>query len=79
MAAITHSSPDRQGYRYVAVVLCLSGALLSLTTVRRWVLVERALRLHEPLPEPSALPLLAVVVCVIGLAVAIVLAIDLVG
>lgn len=79
LAAITHTSLDRQGYQSIAIVLCLSGALLSLTTVRRWVLVERALRLQRPLPEPTALPLLAVVLCLIGLGLAIVLAIDLVG
>lgn len=40
----------------VAMVACLAGGLLSLSALVSWRRVERALRLNEPLPAPSALP-----------------------
>lgn len=47
---------------------CLGGAALSVRAVLGWARAERALRLGEPLPAPSALPMLAVGILVLAVA-----------
>lgn len=42
----------------VAAALCLLGGLTAVSALRGWRAAERALRLGEPLPAPSTLPLL---------------------
>lgn len=53
---------------------CLGGALLAVRAVTSWAKVERALRLREPLPSPSALVMLAggvIVFAVVAVALAL--------
>jgi len=57
------------GRRIIGVPLIAFGALLSLTSYRRWENNERAMRLQQPLP-PSRLPLILAV----GIALASLLA-----
>jgi putative membrane protein len=57
------------GRRIIGVPLIGFGALLSITSYRRWESNERAMRLQQPLP-PSRLPL----VLAVGIALASVLA-----
>ena len=50
----------------VGAAACLGGGALALRTVGAWAAVERALRLHQPLPAPRALAFLAGGVVVLG-------------
>ena len=71
LGALTHLTATPGWFQLIAAVLCLMGAALALITSRRWVLVERALRLKEPLPSPSALSPLAVAIAALALATAV--------
>jgi putative membrane protein len=71
LAAITHLTSTPGWFQLIAIILCLMGAGLAVITSRQWVLVERALRLKEPLPSPSALPPLAFGIAVLAIATAI--------
>lgn len=44
----------------VAAVGCLTGGALAVGALSSWRRAERALRLKEPLPAPSALPIVVV-------------------
>ena len=43
----------------IGAAACLGGGALAVRAVAAWGRVERALRLHQPLPSPRALPALA--------------------
>jgi len=51
----------------VAVLACLGGAALAISSLASWAATERALRLDEPLPRPHALPWLVGGAVVVGL------------
>ena len=71
LGALTHLTDTPGWFPLIAVALCLMGSGLALITSRRWVVVERALRLKEPLPPPSALSPLAVGIAALAIATAI--------
>ena len=71
LGALTHLTDTPGWFGVIAAALCLMGGGFALTTSRRWVLVERALRLQEPLPAPAALSPLAVGIAALALATAI--------
>ena len=50
----------------VGAAACTGGAALAVRAVTGWARVERALRLHQPLPAPRALVALAGGVVVLG-------------
>ena len=50
-----------------AAAACLIGGGLAVRAVRGWARVERALRLHKPLPPPHGLYVLALCVVVLAL------------
>ncbi|CAN5156613.1 hypothetical protein BH20ACT5_BH20ACT5_00770 [soil metagenome] len=52
----------------LASLLVLVGVLIGVTSFRRWLLAERALRRNEPLPVPLLAPLLAYGLAVIAVA-----------
>ena len=51
----------------VAAVVCVVGGVVAVHALLSWRRVERALRLDEPLPGPTMLPLLVAVVLVLAL------------
>lgn len=55
----------------IAAVACLAGGVLAVGALASWRRAERALRLKQPLPPPSALPILVGGVAVIGIAMAV--------
>lgn len=55
----------------IAAVACLSGGVLAVGALLSWRRAERALRLKQPLPSPSALPILVTGVAIIGVAMAV--------
>jgi putative membrane protein len=57
--------------RVPAALVCTAGAALAVAAVVRWARVERAVRRGEPIPAPSALFLLAVMVGVVGAGLAV--------
>lgn len=59
--------------RVVALLAVGVGAVLAVSALLRWARTERAMRVGEPLPAPSAL--LLVVPAVLGLAVVAVLSV----
>ena len=71
LAALTHLTDTPGWFQIIAAALCVMGAALALITTRRWVVVERALRLQEPLPAPAALSPLAVGIAALAIATAI--------
>ena len=73
LGALAHLTEHPGWFRVIAVVLCLLGGAFSLAAVQRWAVLERALRLGDPLPAPRTLSPLAVAVAALSLAVAIAL------
>lgn len=55
----------------IAGLACASGAFLAVGALVSWRRAERALRLKQPLPAPTALPVLVAGVSVIGVAMAV--------
>ncbi len=55
----------------IAAIACVAGGTLAVGALVSWRRAERALRLREPLPTPSALPVLVVGVAVIGTAMGV--------
>ncbi|GAB2616381.1 YidH family protein [Pseudactinotalea suaedae] len=55
----------------IAALACLSGGALAVGALVSWRRAERALRLKQPLPPPSALPILVTGVAIIGVAMAV--------
>jgi putative membrane protein len=55
------------------------GVLLALVSLRRWVSVERALRLGQPLPVASTVLVLALGVGIVAVAVAVAVVLDATG
>lgn len=54
----------------IALIACLSGGALAASALHSWRRAERALRLDQPLPAPSALPWLVGGVMVLALVLA---------
>ncbi|PJI94589.1 YidH family protein [Luteimicrobium subarcticum] len=54
----------------VAAAACLAGALLALYALVAWRRNERAIRVGEPLPAPSALPVVVAAVVLFGILLA---------
>jgi putative membrane protein len=55
----------------VAVLACLFGAVTAVNALFTWQRIERAMRLGQPLPAPTALRWLVVVVVLAGLVLAV--------
>jgi putative membrane protein len=55
----------------VAVLACLFGAVTAVNALLSWQRVERAMRLGNPLPAPTALRWLVVAVVLAGLVLAV--------
>lgn len=55
----------------IAGLASLGGAALGLWALISWRRTERALRLRQPIPEPSVLPWLVVGVVAVGLLLAV--------
>ena len=55
----------------VAVLACLFGAVTAVNALFTWQRIERAMRLGKPLPAPTALRWLVVVVVLAGLVLAV--------
>lgn len=55
----------------IAGLACAAGAFLAVSALVSWRRAERALRLKQPLPAPTALPVLVAGVSVIGIAMAV--------
>lgn len=63
----------------IAALACVAGGTLAVGALVSWRRAERALRLKEPLPPPSALPILVAGVAVIGMAMAVYAVVQAVG
>lgn len=55
LAVYASAAPGRHWVTYLAVAACLAGAGLGITSFFRWMRVERALRLQQPMPAPAFL------------------------
>lgn len=65
-AVASLGAPLRLEYRAAALVLILCGLASGATAFVRWVRNERALRLEEPLPSSTMLPLLPLAVVLVA-------------
>lgn len=63
----------------IAALACIAGASLAVTALASWRRAERALRLRQPLPAPTALPLLVGGVAVIGVAMGVYAVVEALG
>jgi putative membrane protein len=75
--AITSLLPEfelRYGRRIIGVPLIALGAVLALTSYRRWEDNQRAMRLGEPLPASNLPALLAIGIAIAALLAAVVAA-----
>jgi putative membrane protein len=54
--------------RLAAVALIMCGLVCALGGFRRWMRLERAIRLGEPLPSTSAMPFVAVLLALVAVA-----------
>jgi len=63
----------------IAALACVAGGTLAVGALTSWRRAERALRLKEPLPPPSALPILVGGVAIIGVAMAVYAVVQAVG
>lgn len=67
LAAFT---PDGLLLDLIAALACLAGGAIAVGALAGWRRTERALRLRQPLPAPTALPVLVTGVAVIALVLA---------
>jgi len=74
LALLESADPAWGRVRWLAAVVCVLGALVAVGAVVRWMRVERAVRLREPLPAPSSLFLVGLMVLVVGLVLALLVA-----
>lgn len=67
IATLAHFAPD-SGARFTiaAVIMLLCGVTCGFAGFGRWARNERAMRLGTPLPAPSALPALSVILLLIA-------------
>ncbi len=63
----------------VGAASCTAGGVLAVRAARGWAHVERALRLRQPLPAPSALVVLAGGVVVLAVLVLVLAVVEIAG
>lgn len=54
--------------RLIAVLLIICGLVCAAGGFRRWMQLERAIRLGEPLPSTAAIPFVAAILVVVAIA-----------
>lgn len=67
VAVISYFDESARLLKLIAMILAVSGSIISIGAILHWVNVEKALRLKKPLPSPHGLVTISVLIAIIGL------------
>lgn len=67
VAVLNYFDESARLLKLIAIILAVSGSIISVGAIIHWVNVEKALRLKRPLPSPHGLVTISVLIAIIGL------------